>query len=117
MKNNTTFRYCGRLFTEQEMDWIRDLISENPQHNRLWLSRSVCEKLNWVRPNGRSKEMSCRVAMLRMEKDGLITLPAPQKKNNNGKKHIRLTPACEPQAPLSCSLSALQEIIFKPVDN
>lgn len=72
-------RYCGRLFTEAEIDWIRQLLATQPQLNRRNLSREVCMHLAWLRPDGRPKEMSCRVAMLRMEKDGLITLPPPTK--------------------------------------
>jgi hypothetical protein len=41
------------------------------------LSQLVCEALNWRRPDGRLKDMSCRVAMLRMQDDGLIQLPPP----------------------------------------
>ena len=71
--------YCGRRFTEAEIDWIRQLLATQPQLNRRRLSREVCEHLAWLRPDGRPKEMSCRVAMLRMEKDGLFTLPPPTK--------------------------------------
>ena len=59
------------------MNHIRDLIVSGPQRNRAQLSRLVCDKLRWLRPDGRRKEMSCRVAMLRMQRDGLITLPPP----------------------------------------
>gem|GEM_PF-6116128 len=65
-------RYCGRLFTMEEMDWIRRLMASEPKLNRAQLSRRVCDGLHWLRPDGRSKEMSCRVAMLRMERDGLF---------------------------------------------
>ena len=34
---------------------------------RSQLARRVCEQLNWVNRAGRLKEMSCRVALLRME--------------------------------------------------
>ena len=33
--------------------------------------------------DGRLKDMSCRVAMLRMHRDGLIELPAPRRRNGN----------------------------------
>jgi hypothetical protein len=71
-------RYCGRQFTEAEMDWIRQLLLVQPRLTRARLSREVCTHLRWLRPDGRLKEMSCRVAMLRMAKDGLITLPSPR---------------------------------------
>jgi len=89
-------KYCGRIFSISEINHIRRLISENPRANRLWLSYKVCELLGWLRPDGTTKDMSCRVAMIRMAKDGLIQLPPPQSKNGNGRRSIRRTPQAEP---------------------
>ena len=71
-------RYCGRDFTPTEIDLIRELLT-TPQINRARLSREVCERLGWRRDNGGLKDMSCRVALLRMQADGLITLAAAAK--------------------------------------
>lgn len=119
MSNHTSnsVRYSGRLFTRQEIDWIGQLITDNPQLNRRQLSCLVCENLGWLRPDGRTKDMSCRVAMLRMEKDGLITLPPPQRKNGNGKNRIRLTSASDPREPIYCPASDLSELLFQPVES
>jgi hypothetical protein len=73
--------YCGRQFTSREIDLIHDLIEKGT--NRTGLSRMFCEKVEWRKPDGGLKEMSCRVALLRMEKDGLILLPPPQRPANN----------------------------------
>jgi len=70
-------RYCGRDFTNKELDQIRSLIKENPQFHRAKLSREVCQMLQWLKPDGKLKDMSCRVAMLRMQEDGIIELPKP----------------------------------------
>jgi hypothetical protein len=109
-------RYCGRLFTTEEMDWIRRLMASEPRLNRAQLSRLVCSELHWLRPDGRSKEMSCRVAMLRMEGDGLITLPPPEKGNGNGRTRPRLTAASDPQEPLSLPARDVTPLEFRPVD-
>lgn len=109
-------RYCGRLFTTEEMDWIRRLMASDPKLNRAQLSRRVCNELHWLRPDGRSKEMSCRVAMLRMERDGLIALPRPQKGNGNGHTRPRLTAASDPKEPLSLPARAVMPLEFRPVD-
>ncbi len=73
-------RYSGRDFTPQEITLIRQLIIENPGYTRAELSRRVCTLLHWHKIDGGSKAMSCRVAMLRMQDDGLIQLPAPTRK-------------------------------------
>jgi hypothetical protein len=70
-------RYCGRDFTPIEIDMIRELLT-TPQMNRARLSREVCDRLGWRRDNGGLKDMSCRVALLRMQTDGLIALPPPR---------------------------------------
>ncbi len=70
-------KYCGRDFEPTEIDLIRELL-KIAQINRSRLSRQVCERLNWRRDNGGLKDMSCRVALLRMQADGLFTLPPPR---------------------------------------
>ena len=92
-------KYCGRDFSTSEINHIHKLIAENPQENRRWLSKRVCELFGWLTPGVLTKDMSCRVAMLRMHKDGLIRLPPPQSKNGNGKRCARSTPQADP--PLS----------------
>ncbi len=112
---NSSVRYCGRSFTAEEMSQIRQLIGSEPKRNRLQLSRLVCDELAWLRPDGRPKEMSCRVAMLRMQRDGLITLPSPQKRNGNGRTRPALTSASEPGVPISLPAGALGKLLFRPV--
>jgi len=71
-------QYCGRPFGSSDIELILALLTASPPLNRARLSRAVCERLNWRRADGRLKDMSCRVAMLRMQADGLITLPPPR---------------------------------------
>ena len=104
-------RYCGRQFTEQEITDIQTLIKDNPDVRRAGLSRLVCEKLDWRSPNGLLKEMSCRVAMLRMQDDDLIRLPPPRNGNNNGKPYRRRTTQAEPEnRPLVTTVAALADL-------
>ena len=77
---NEQSHYCGRIFTESEIEWIRHLIAGAPQLNRAQLSLMVCKKLGWVRLDGRSKEMSCRVALA--SRDQSIFWDLQQRKSN-----------------------------------
>lgn len=108
-------RYCGRTFSIEEMDLIRSLITAEPRRNRLQLSRVVCEQLGWCRPDGRVKDMSCRVAMLRMHRDGLIRLPPPRHRNSNGRVRPKITAASNPQQQLCVTVDKLGEITFRVV--
>ena len=93
-------RYCGRAFTSAELQGIRQLIEDHPTATRAKLSRLVCEQLGWRRDDGRLKDMSCRVAMLRMHDDGRLELPPPRNGNNNGKPYLRRTLLAEPGPPI-----------------
>lgn len=110
-----SYRYCGRIFTDEEMSLIRRLIDHEPKRTRSQLSRLVCDELAWLRPNGRRKDMSCRVAMLRMHRDGLIKLPPPRNGNGNGRTRPQLTKASNPQKPISLPVNKLGEITLRPV--
>jgi hypothetical protein len=72
-----THRYCGREFSDEEIEWIRDLVDRERGISRSKLSERFCAEFGWRKPDGGLKAMSCRVAMLRMERDGLIRLPPP----------------------------------------
>jgi hypothetical protein len=96
-------RYCGRDFSDAEIEAIRQLIADHPKARRARLSRLVCEQIGWLREDGRLKDMSCRVAMLRMQGDGLLQLPPPRNGNNNGKPYLRRTLFAEPGAPIQAT--------------
>ncbi len=74
-------RYCGREFTEDEIGWLRQLIADNPTINRQEISQRFCRQFAWLKLNQGLKDMSCRIAMLRMEKDGHIVLPPPRRQH------------------------------------
>ena len=69
-------RLSGREFGEEEIFLIKRLLTENPDITRRGLSRRVCEEFKWQSLNGRSKEVSCRKALLELDRLGLIRLPA-----------------------------------------
>jgi uncharacterized protein DUF4338 len=79
-------RYCGREFPQAELELIGRLAATLP--TRRAIADAVCDALDWRRPDGRRKDMSARVALLRMHHDGLIVLPPPRNGNGNG-RHAR----------------------------
>jgi hypothetical protein len=68
---------CGQEFTPELLGRISDLVLAQPQLSRRALSRRVCEWLNWRAPDGRLKQMSCRVALCKLARAGALTLPQP----------------------------------------
>ena len=89
-------RYCGRDFSTEELANIQNLVDEDPGRTRAEISRLACQALGWLKPDGGLKEMSARVAMLRMQADGLITLPSPRCLRPDPRVHI--TSASDPRS-------------------
>ena len=102
-----TYRYCGRDFSSTQLDKIRQIIASDERLNRVKISRRVCEVFEWYKRDGGLKEMSCRVALLRMERDGLIQLPPPQKGNGNRTARVRISSASDPESPVCVGAGAL----------
>ena len=71
-----SLRFSGRDFSEAELALIRCWLAQE-KLCREQLARRVCEEFGWLNGAGKPKTMSCKVALLRMERAGLIVLPAP----------------------------------------
>ena len=106
-------RYCGRDFADQELEQIRGLIKQDPTRSRAELSRLTCKVLTWYKADGGLKEMSCRVAMLRMAGDGLITLPPPRCKPP--RQTIQFTTQTDPSPSINQPIHALPAPQLCPV--
>ncbi len=102
-------RCCGREFSEPEMQGIRALIARHPDWTRAELSRQVCDLLGWHRLDGGLKDMSCRVAMLRMHRAGRIERPPPRPAPPRPAA-IPFTRATAPQAPIRRPLHRLPQL-------
>jgi hypothetical protein len=112
MKSQT---YCGRQFTACDLRKIRRIIDGEDHPNRAEISRRVCRQLQWLRPDGRLKDMSCRVALLRMHREGVISLPPPLMGNANGHRGKRTTSRSDPGLPVTDSAGKLPDLRLEPV--
>jgi hypothetical protein len=68
---------CGREFDDQMLARISATVETEVGISRRALSLRVCDWLNWRAPNGRFKDMTCRTALLKLNRQGLIPLPEP----------------------------------------
>lgn len=102
----------GRIYTEVEIELIQDLVTQNPTISRRRLSVLICQALNWQTITGEWKTMSCRKALVEMNRRGIIHLarrPQPV---------TLLSPAAArpiPTAAVACSLAELGPIELQAV--
>jgi Domain of unknown function (DUF4338) len=69
-------RYRGRVFTTEDLLYIRTLIAAHPGESRRRLSQKLCEAWQWKQPNGALRDLVCRGLLLRLDRAGQIALPA-----------------------------------------
>lgn len=109
-----TVRYCGRTFTATELGLLRELTATLP--TRRAIADAACDALGWTRPDGRRKDMSARVALLRMADDGLLTLPPPRTGNANRRWPLHLAAGPEP-FPVHAALAQLRPLRLRLVSS
>ncbi len=66
---------CGQYFSRETLNRIEAELVAEPEISRRQLSRRVCEWLDWRGASGRYQDMSCRKALVRLDRRGLICLP------------------------------------------
>jgi hypothetical protein len=69
----------GRIFSDETVQRIAQVIVSEPAISRRRLSQRVCEWLGWRNAAGRLQEMSCRKALLQLNRLGVIHLPELKK--------------------------------------
>jgi len=71
--------YRGRVYTERDIEDVREIIARNPGASRFFLSKELCRLWNWTQANGTPKDMVCRGLMLLLDREGLIALPGKKR--------------------------------------
>jgi hypothetical protein len=77
-------KISGQDFSEEIIRKTQQIFDMNPKMSITRLSRLVCRWLNWQSENGKLKEMSCRVALRKLERKGFLRLP--ESKGRVGRK-------------------------------
>ena len=59
--------FSGRRFRSSELSLIQEVVGDCGGLSRMELARTVCELLDWKRPNGSLKARECREFLERLE--------------------------------------------------
>lgn len=79
----------GMPFGQSALDVVRSLIATAQGANRARIARDVCSELGWVSAVGKPRLVSARVALLGLDRAGLIRLPAATGTNGNNSRAVR----------------------------
>jgi len=115
---NTEITYRGKTATAEDIEFISELISNNPNDSRRALSVKLCKEWNWIQANGALRDMVCRGFMLKLHREGYITLPPKRRTPNNPFLNRKKPAKVEiDQTPINVSLFEIKPLEIRQVRN
>ena len=110
-----TYRCAGRLLSAAELQLIVELTRRYRGLSRNELAHTVCELLDWRRPNGGLKTAECRLLLEQLQQRQELALPTLRA----GRPRGAATAAAVAESPVGTALvgplPALQPIRLQPV--
>lgn len=70
--------FCGNRLTAKERQMVLEIIRRYKNLTRTELASTLCELLDWTRPNGKLKTVECRQFLESLHQCGILTLPDKQ---------------------------------------
>ena len=101
--------FCGRTFPRHELELMRRIAAEFPTLGVTEIARTICELLEWKRPNGGLKNHECRQLLERLATEGVLTLPALRKLGGRGPR-LAVSRQCFDPAPVECAPSECEPL-------
>ncbi len=80
--------FCGRKFTIEEISLIQEIVGACGGISRRELAFTVCELLEWKRPNDRLKAQECADFLELLESKGVLNLPEKKRKTQSRTQRI-----------------------------
>src|SRR5215217_3989105 len=101
-KSNTVpLAFCGRRLSAAEIELIREVVSDFRALSLTEIARTICELLEWKRPNGRLKNHECRLLLEKLSVAGLVNLPPLRASGPRGRRVVTFTENGEAQELLN----------------
>jgi hypothetical protein len=95
--------FCGRTFTAQEVELMRVVVHDYAGLGVTEIARTVCELLEWKRPNGGLKNHECRQLLERLQAKGVVSLPALRKLGGRGLRRVDISQESIQPEPIECA--------------
>src|SRR5436309_5727904 len=92
--------YCGRNFSSEDLALMRQAACDCAGLGITEIARTICEWLDWRRPNGRLKNHECRLLLERLQDQGLLILPALRHSGCRGPRSIPMDNPTDAPTPV-----------------
>ena len=102
--------FCGRTFRSDELELMRQTARDFSALGVTEIARTVCELLEWTRPNGGLKNHECRQLLERLRTEGFLKLPEVRKLGGRGPRRAHVPESGCERAPVACVASACEPL-------
>ena len=109
--------FCGQPVSEQQLGLIQRITDSYRNLSRTELAATVCELLDWLRPNGKPKTVECRQFLEQLEQRQRLCLPEQRRGRPKGSTTKIDIDDSEPHSPIECPLHQLQPVHVDPVSS
>ena len=105
----------GRYFSKKELVYVQQTVKSFPNLSLTELAQTCCEHLGWITARGRNKINACLMALEKLEKLGLVSLPKKRQQKQREVKEIVWSEQTQAATPVDCPLDELGAVTLKVV--
>jgi hypothetical protein len=108
---------CGREFSAQEIQQVRDTVAWLPGLARRELAATLCEHLDWHTASGTPKIQACQKLLERLESVGQVTTLPSLRRHSSAGKGAAISPSAQTEdiPPVAGRLRNFEPIRLDPV--
>ena len=109
--------FCGRVLTASELHLVRQIVEDFPHLSQAELAHTICELLEWRRPNGKLKSAECVEWLQKLqEHTRLPALPELRVSKPRRAHRFHADPQADPQPPLRGRLADYQPLHLQLIE-
>src|SRR5213594_2557922 len=116
MDDLTVIRFAGRCFSSEDVALMCQAARDCAGLGVTEIARTVCEWLDWKRPNGRLKNHECRLLLERLQREGFLTLPPLRRSGCRGPRRVSTDIETHSPAPIQATIAQLEPLRLTLVD-
>jgi hypothetical protein len=116
MNNPPAITFSGRGFSSDEVVLMRQAAADYAALGITEIARTICEWLDWKRPNGRLKNHECRLLLERLQQQGVLTLPDLHCSGRRGPRIVTTDMRSDSETPVQCTVAELEPLRLTLID-
>src|SRR5947199_10768444 len=117
MNDLTVIRFAGHCFSSEDVALMCQAARDYASLGISEIARTVCEWLDWKRPNGRLKNHECRLLLERLRDQGVLSLPPLCRSGRRGARIVAITDQSDAQPLIQTTVADLQPLHLLQVES